>query len=70
MVTTSIGAEGIAEAETVMMVEDEPELFARAVFNLYNSPENCQEMSRKTQEYIKEHYSIEAAWTVVGEDFC
>ena len=70
VVTTSIGAEGIAEAETVMMVEDEPELFARAVFNLYNSPENCQEMSRKTQEYIKEHYSIEAAWTVVGEDFC
>lgn len=69
IVTTSIGAEGIGEAETVMRIEDRPEDFAKAVTDLYRDAEYCRSLSRKTQSYIREHYSIEAAWQVIEEDF-
>lgn len=69
IVTTSIGAEGIVGAEEIMAVEDEPESFAAEVSRLYGSPESCLDMSSRTQEYVKKHYSIEAAWRIVEEDF-
>lgn len=69
IVTTSIGAEGIPAAEDVMMIQDQPQSFANAVVELYQSPEKCQSMCRRTQEYIKEYYSVDAAWSVVEEDF-
>ncbi len=69
IVTTSIGAEGISGAGEVMVVEDEPETFARALAELYSRPEECRKMSGKTQEYVRSRYSVEAAWSVVEEDF-
>lgn len=69
IVTTSIGAEGISGAGEVMVVEDEPETFAKALVRLYSRPQECAEMSRKTQDYVKARYSVEAAWSVVEEDF-
>lgn len=69
IVTTSIGAEGIDDAGEVMAVEDTPEAFAKAAVRLYSRPDRCLEMSRKTQEYVKKRYSVEAAWSVVEEDF-
>lgn len=69
IVTTTIGAEGITAARDVMAVEDEPEAFARELVQLYCEPEECRRMSEKTQDYVKNHYSMEAAWSIVGEDF-
>lgn len=69
IVTTSIGAEGIPAAEDVMLIEDAPARFADAVVTLYQDTAACQHMCHKTQEYIREHYSIEAAWRVVAPDF-
>lgn len=69
IVTTSIGAEGISEAEHVMMIKDRPQEFAEAVVKLYLNPEQCLEMSRKTQEYVRRHYGVDAAWRVIREDF-
>lgn len=69
VVTTSIGAEGISGAEDVMAVWDTPREFADAVIRLYQDDEACGEMSRKTQVYIREHHSVDAAWSVVEEDF-
>ena len=69
IVTTSIGSEGIPEAETVMEIEDSPEQFARAVADLYADPSRCRQMSDKTQEYVRRHYSVDAAWEVIREDF-
>jgi len=69
IVTTSIGAEGIPSAEEVMVVRDRPQEFADAVADLYQDPEQCRAMSQKTQQYIREHYSVDAAWSVVEEDF-
>ncbi len=69
VVTTSIGAEGIPEAEKVMVIRDEPAEFAGEVVSLYQDTEALREMSHRTQQYIREYYSVDAAWSVVGEDF-
>ena len=69
VVTTSIGAEGIEDGETVMAVKDEPEEFGLEVISLYGDPERCRRMSLETQKFIRSHNSVEAAWNVVGEDF-
>lgn len=69
IVTTAIGAEGIAGAKDVMEIADEPADFAEAVVSLYQDPEKCKEISKKTQTYVREHHSIDAAWKVIEEDF-
>ena len=53
IVTTSIGAEGIPEAERVMRIGDTPEEFARLVEELYENPEECRRLSMETQRYIR-----------------
>ena len=81
IVTTSVGAEGIPDAEEVMTVTDndpdslyehaaeEAKVFAEAVTDLYNDPKLCAERSRLCGSYIKKHYSLDAAWSVIAEDF-
>ncbi len=69
IVTTSIGAEGIYDAEHVMVIKDRPREFAESVAWLYQNPQQCLDMSRRTQEYVRRHYSMDAAWRVIREDF-
>ena len=69
VVTTSIGAEGIPEADQVMAVRDEPAAFAGEVISLYQDKARCRQMCLETQNYIRKYHSIEAAWNVIGEDF-
>ena len=69
IVTTSIGAEGIPSAGDVMLIQDMPQGFADAVVTLYQNPDECRHMCHRTQEYIKQYYSVDAAWSVVEEDF-
>ncbi len=69
IVTTAIGAEGIFQVEDVLLIEDEPESFADAVAGLYQNPDECRKLCRRTQEYIRGHFSVDAAWRVIAEDF-
>jgi len=69
IVTTNIGAEGIPQVEDTLIVEDEPEAFADAVVRLYQDDAACRELCRRTQEYIRNHFSLDAAWRVIEEDF-
>jgi GT2 family glycosyltransferase len=69
VVTTSIGAEGIPDVEKVMAVKDDPAEFAMEVLSLYQDASRCRQMSQETQSYIRRYHSIDAAWSVVGEDF-
>ena len=43
--------------------------FARAAAALYGDPEACGRLSRKAQTYVRSHYSMDAAWEVIREDF-
>ena len=52
-----------------MCIKDAPEEFAEETVRLYQDPESLRELSRKTQDYIRKYYSVDAAWSVVKEDF-
>ncbi len=69
IVTTAIGAEGIPQAERVMKTADEPEAFVEQVVKLYADPEACASMAAETQKYIREYFSVDAAWDVIKDDF-
>ena len=69
IVTTSTGAEGIPFVESVLEIADEPEAFADRVAELYNDNGRCQELCRRTQDYIKKNFSMDGAWKVIDEDF-
>ena len=69
IVTTSIGAEGIVQAERVMKIADEPADFAAKVVELYNDTDACKEMCMETQKFIRDYFSVDAAWEVIEEDF-
>ena len=69
IVTTSTGAEGIPFADTVLEIEDHAELFAGKTVKLYQDNERLNQLCRRTQDYIKKHYSLDGAWKVVEGDF-
>lgn len=69
IVTTSVGSEGIPGVEEVLLVKDAPEEFADAVTALYTDLNRLTRLSEKTQDYIRAHFSIDAVWDVVKEDF-
>lgn len=69
VVTTSVGSEGIPDVEDVLIVEDTPERFAKAVTTLYGDYGGLRELSEKTQGYIRDHFSVEAVWDVIQDDF-
>lgn len=69
IVTTSVGSEGIPGVEDVLIVEDKPEDFAKAVTELYCDEKRLSGLCGRTQEYIKDYFSVDAAWEVIREDF-
>ena len=69
IVTTSVGAEGIPGVETVLEVADDPDDFAVKTAELYADKDRLLAMCRRTQTYIREHFSVDAAWKVIEEDF-
>ena len=69
IVTTSVGAEGIAGVEDVLKIEDEAEAFANTVVDLYSDEDALVELANKTQSFIKENFSIDAVWNIIKEDF-
>ena len=69
IVTTSVGAEGIYEADQVMTIADQETAFAEKVIQLYQSEEKLRSLIRRSQEYVKVHYSTEAVWNIISEDF-
>lgn len=69
MITTSIGAEGIPDVRSVVAVEDEAEAFAARTVELYRDVQELQKRSREMQRYIREHFSMDALWRKVREDF-
>ena len=69
IVTTSVGSEGIPDVEKVLLVKDQPDEFAETVVELYKDEKRLEDLAEKTQVYIREHFSIDAAWDVIKEDF-
>lgn len=69
VVTTSVGAEGILGAESVMEVIDSPMQMAEKILSLYSDVQTLSSMSNNGLEYVKRYYSVESAWRLIEEDF-
>ena len=69
MVTTSVGAEGIAGIEKIVEISDEAEDFSKAVLDLYRDNQKLKETVKNYQKFVREKFSIDAVWNIVKEDF-
>lgn len=69
IVTTSVGAEGILGVDNIVKIADEPDTFANAVLDLYLDDDKLIQMAGNTQDFIKDNFSIEAAWSIIKDDF-
>ena len=69
VVTTSVGSEGIPDVGQALVIEDTAEAFAEAVVSLYGDLDRLEALSDAAQDYIRRHFSTEAAWSVIRDDF-
>lgn len=69
VVTTSVGAEGIAGAEDILCIADDADILAKEIIDKYNNMEYLKQISAKSYEYIQNTFSQENAWSVVKDDF-
>lgn len=63
MVSTTIGIEGIPEAEQIIEYADDPSDFAQKVILLYQDEERLKLTSKKYIEHSCKYYSADEAWT-------
>ncbi|GAB2191906.1 hypothetical protein MAH1_35150 [Sessilibacter sp. MAH1] len=69
IVTTSIGAEGLPKANEVMMIEDNPESFSKAILSLYSDREIAENYSKRHQKYIDQNFSQKVIDKVIEQYF-
>ncbi len=68
IITTPIGAEGINNAEKLMVCSDEKQ-FAESIIQIYDNENALSEIAKSNIEYIAKNYSVAKAKQVVLEDF-
>lgn len=69
LVTTDVGAEGIVGIEDVAIIKDGEQELAEEILELYHDNDKLNDMAQKSRSYIRDHFSIDAAWKVIEEDF-
>lgn len=69
VVTTSVGAEGIKEADKIMKIADKEEDFANEVVKLYNDEKVLNELSLKSRKNVSTYFNLESAWNIIKNDF-
>ena len=69
VVTTPTGAEGIPNAENVMVVAADAASIAKKIAELYNDAEALTSLSRSCIQYVQENYSERNAIAVIGPEF-
>lgn len=69
VVTTAVGAEGIPEIEKAAVIAEDTDAFGSQVVSLYKDIRHVRELSMQAQTLIKKHFSREAVWSIIKEDF-
>jgi len=69
IVTTSIGAEGLQQADQVMAIADLPHQFAELAIKLYTDKVSWIKLSNRSKEYLRQFFSKDAALNIIQEDF-
>ena len=69
IVTTSIGAEGIVEADKAMMIADDAKGFADAIVELYTNHSKQVAITKQGRRIVDEYYSVASAKKWILEEF-
>jgi len=69
MVSTTVGIEGIQEAEQYIAVADDADVFAKKVKALYYDDEKLRNTSERYATLIEKYFSEDAVWEVIKKDF-
>lgn len=69
IVTTSIGAEGIPDADKVMRIADTHEAMAQDIWELYEGEGLSKQYISRYPDYINTHFSRVAVQAVIDRDF-
>jgi GT2 family glycosyltransferase len=69
VVTTSVGAEGIPESETLLTIADEAETMASALTALYTNVDRLEALAHAGQRMIANEFSTGAVLAHIREDF-
>lgn len=67
--TTSVGAEGLADAEKVMVIEDDAVAFAKRITDIYQDEQELVRMSGQSIDFVRKNFSPQNALEVISEDF-
>jgi glycosyltransferase involved in cell wall biosynthesis len=68
LVTTSIGAQGLAQIESVARISDDPQEFASHVVEIYRDPRLWRALSQSSRPYIMERFSLDAVTRMLAQD--
>jgi O-antigen biosynthesis protein len=69
IVTTSIGAEGIPNKQSIFCIADSEETFAKAIDDFYNNETLCHSLTENYNEIIEEHFSEKAIQRFINSHF-
>ncbi len=70
VVTTSIGAEGLAGAEEGIAVYDDADEMASRIIELYADEKELRELVNNAKKFVDELFSLEYTESIVGKDIC
>ena len=69
VVTTTIGAEGINDAENCLFIQNDPVCFAEEIIRVYDDLDLLSDISIKEIDLINKSYSFTAALDIISNDF-
>lgn len=69
VVTTSVGVEGITGIKDIIEVADDSKTFAEKICKLYNDDKKLKAMSKYSNYYINEFFSLDSAWNSIKMEF-
>ena len=69
VMTTSVGAEGIKGAESILDIADEAADFVEQLAALYQNEAELVCRSKASYQYIRDNFSFENAKKVIGPEF-
>ena len=69
VMTTSVGAEGIKGAESILDIADEAADFVEQLAALYQNEAELVRRSKASYQYIRDNFSFENAKKVIGPEF-
>ena len=68
VVTTTVGAEGIGDSDSALLIADEAATFAETVIHAYTNPEKWRDSQRLSIEVIRKFFSKETARAILSQD--